>query len=284
MITKLDRTSSLFYPTQRTYAALIELVKKCKLQLAKPVILQQAVRFSSCPAITHIEQNIFKPKPARVPAADNIRIISAPNERAEVQFVARRILELVREKDYRYRDIAVIASDIDRYEHYIRAYFEDYGVPFFIDKRRPLNQHPVVQLICSALQVVTGGFSNSDIFAYLKTDLVPIERYEIDLLENYCLAFGINAGDWQSDKPWDFAGENDEGFDDRQIDRIRRKAIAPLLELKDRLYPGDNPPKTISPEEFTRIIFDFLDALQMRQTLGNWIEEATERKDYAAIE
>jgi ATP-dependent helicase/nuclease subunit B len=308
-IESIDPTS-LFYPTQQTYAALIELVKKCKLQLAKPVILQQAVRFSSCPVIAHIEQNIFKPKPARVPAADNISIISAPNERAEVQFVVRRILELVREKDYRYRDIAVIASDIDQYEHYIRAYFEDYGVPFFIDKRRPLNQHPVVQLICSALQVVTGGFSNSDIFAYLKTDLVPVERGPapierkhsyietaraesllvqdnrcgIDLLENYCLAFGINAGDWQSDKPWDFAGESDEGFDDRQIDRIRRNAIAPLLELKDRLYPGDNPPKTIRPEEFTRIIFDFLDALQMRQTLGNWIEEATERKDYAAIE
>jgi ATP-dependent helicase/nuclease subunit B len=282
-IESIDPTS-LFYPTQQTYAALIELVKKCKLQLAKPVILQRPVRFSSCPAITHIEQNIFKTKPAKAPTADNVRITSAPNERAEVQFVVRRILELVREKGYRYRDIAVIASDIDQYEHYIRAYFEDYGVPFFIDKRRPLNQHPVVQLICSALQVVTGGFSNSDIFAYLKTDLVPIERSEIDLLENYCLAFGINAGDWQSDKPWDFAGESDEGFDDQQIDRIRLKAIAPLLELKNRLYPGDNPPKTIRPEEFTRIIFDFLNALQMRQTLGNWIEEATERKDYAAIE
>lgn len=280
---RIDPTS-LFYPTQRTYSDLIELIKKCKLRLVEPIILQDAVRFSSCPAIAHIEQNIFKPKPTRVRAADNIRIISAPNERAEVQLVARRILELVREKDYRYRDIAVIASDIDRYQRYIEAYFNDYGVRFFIDKRRPLNQHPVVQLICSALQVVTGGFSNSDIFAYLKTDLVPIERYEIDLLENYCLAFGINAGDWQSNEQWDFAGEDNEGFDNQQIDQIRLKAIAPLLELKDRLYPGNEPSKTISPEEFTRIIFDFLDALQVRRMLGNWIEEATERKDYATVE
>jgi ATP-dependent helicase/nuclease subunit B len=276
--------ASLFYPTQRTYSDLIELIKKCKLRLVEPIILQQAVRFSSCPAIAHIEQNIFKPKPTRVRAADNIRIISAPNERAEVQFVARQILELVREKGYRYRDIAVIASDIDRYQRYIEAYFKDYGVRFFIDKRRPLNQHPVVQLICSALQVVTGGFSNSDIFAYLKTDLVPIERYEIDLLENYCLAFGINASDWQSNEQWDFAGEDNEGFDNQQIDQIRLKAIAPLLELKDRLYPGNEPSRTISPEEFTRIIFDFLDALQVRRMLGDWIKKATERKDYATVE
>ncbi|MCX5637694.1 MAG: exodeoxyribonuclease V subunit gamma, partial [Planctomycetota bacterium] len=300
-----DQTS-LFYPTQRTYAALIELIKKCKLQLAKPIVLNRAVRFSSCPALTHIEQHIFKSKPARVTTADNIRIISAPNERAEVQFIAGRILELVREKDYRYRDIAVIASDIDRYQHYIKAYFDDYGIPFFVDKRKPLNQHPVVQLICSALQVVTGGFSNSDIFTYLKTDLVPpaeggfdpaglrpIERSDIDLLENYCLAFGINAGDWQSDKQWDFAcprmplsgaGEDNEVFDNLQIDQIRRNAITPLLELKNRLYPADNPSKTIGPEEFTRIIFGFLDALQVRRTLGSWIEEAAEQKDYATVD
>jgi ATP-dependent helicase/nuclease subunit B len=281
--TSLDETS-MFYPTQQTYAALIELIKKCKLQLDEPIILRKAVRFSSCPASAHIEQRIFKPKPSRLTAADNIRIISAPNERAEVQFVARCILELVGEKGYRYRDIAVIASDIDQYEHYIRAYFEDYGVPFFIDKRRPLNQHPAVQLICSALQTVTGGFSNSDIFTYLKTDLVPVERSDVDLLENYCLAFGINAGDWQSNKQWDFAGENNEDFDDRQIDKIRRDAIAPLLELKDRLYPGNEQSKTISPEEFTRTIFDFLDALHLRQMLSDWIEQATERKDYATVD
>lgn len=280
---KPDETS-MFYPTQQTYSALIDIVKKCKLQLAKPVILQQPVRFSRCPALAYIEQNIFKTKTVKSPAADNIRIISAPTERAEVRFVAGRILELVREKGYRYRDIAVIASDIDRYEHYIRAYFEDYSVPFFIDKRRPLSRHPVVQLICSALQVVTGDFSNSDIFTYLKTDFVPIERREIDLLENYCLAFGIDAGDWQDDKQWDFAGENDEGFDDRQTDRIRRKAIAPLLELKNRLHPGDNPSKTVSPEEFTRTIFDLLDTLQVRQTLGKWIERAAELKDYATVD
>ena len=276
--------ASLFYPTQRTYAELVEMVKKCRLKLAEPIILRKPVRFSFCPALGHIEQNIFRSKPPKLGLTNAIRIVSAPNERAEVQFVARRIVELVREKDYRYRDIAVIASDIERYQHYIRAYFEDYDVPFFIDKRRPLNQHPVVQLICSALQAVTGGFSNSDIFAYLKTDLVPIKRFDVDLLENYCLAFGINAADWQSDEQWDFAGEDNEDFDDQQINQIRLNAIRPLLELKDRFYAGDNTPKALSPEEFTRIIFDFFDSLGVREALGKWIEEATEQKDYATVD
>jgi len=276
--------AGLFYPTQVTYAGLVEIIKKSRVTLAKPIILKETRRFSSCPQLAHIERCMFTPKPAKVAAADSVRIVSAPNERAEAEFAARQIIELVREKGCRYRDIAVIASDIERYQHYIRASFDDYGVPFFIDKRKPLDQHPVVQLICSALQAVTGGFSSSDIFAYLKTDLVPVGRSDIDLLENYCIAYGINAGDWQSDKRWNFAVGDGGDFDERQINEIRLKAAGPLLELGNKFYSAQNTPKTLIPEGFARAVFDFLDALQVRRTLGTWIEEATERKDYAAID
>ena len=272
---------SLFNPTQRTYAELVDRVKKCKLQLAKPIILEEAVRFSRCSQLAHIERDVFNLEPPKFGSADNVRIVSAPNERAEARFVARQIRRLVEEKNYRYRDIAVIASDIDRYQNYIRAYFDDYGVPFFIDKRKPLNQHPVVELICSALQAVTGGFSHSDIFTYLKTDLVPIQRYDIDLLENYCLAFGITGSDWQSEQQWHFAGEGNKDFDEQRVNQIRLKAISPLLELRDRLCPVDNPAKTVSGEEFTRAVFDFLGRLKVRETIGSWIEEANERENSA---
>jgi len=274
----------LFNPTELTYAVLIELIKKCKLTLAEPIMFDEAIRFSSCPQLAHIERNIFESETRTLTVADNIRIVSAPNARAEAQFVARQILQLVKEKNYRYRDIAVIASDIDCYEHYIRASFEDCGIPFFIDKRKPLNQHAAIQLICSALQAVTAGFSAGDIFAYLKTDLAPLERSEVDLLENYCLTFGIGGKDWQSDKDWQFAGEDSQEFNEQHINQIRPKAIKPLLELRDGLCLAGSSAQGISAVEFTRVIFDFLDALQVRQRLGNWVEEAAERKDYTAVD
>ena len=296
---------SLFNPTERTYAELIEIVKKCKLKLAEPIILEEAVRFSSCPQLAHVKRNIFELEASKIPAADNIRIISAANARAEVQFAARQILQLVKEKKYRYRDIAVIASDIDRYQHYIRAYFDDYGIPFFIDKRKSLNQHPVVQLICSALQAVSGRFSHSDIFAYLKTGLVPIERREvapvrdstkgpkpkkekisdgIDLLENYCIAFGISGGDWQNDKEWHFAGEDNQDFDEQLINQIRQEVRGPLVELRDKLCPCDDTAKKINAEKFARVIFEFLDSLGVRERIGRWIEEADKAKDCATVD
>ncbi|MCP4607364.1 MAG: hypothetical protein GY845_01435 [Planctomycetes bacterium] len=274
----------LFYPTHRTYVELLSRVKKCKLKLAKPIILEQTLRFSASDPLAHIERNIFEPGTSSLDSADNIRIISAPNERAEVGFVARQILELVKEKSCRYRDIAVIASDIENYQHYVRAYFTDYGIPFFIDKRRPLNQHPVVQLISSALQVVTGGFSHFDIFACLKTDLVPVDRYDIDLLENYCVAFGITGGDWQSNKKWNYAGKDKEDFDEQRIHQIRLKAITPLLKLRDGLCPAGDPSKMLTAEQFTRSVFSFLDELKVTETIGSWIEQADKNKESAADE
>jgi ATP-dependent helicase/nuclease subunit B len=248
-IENLDEVD-LFNPTERVYSELFELVKKSKLNVVEPLILSKAIRFSRCSELAHVELHVFELQAPKMPASDNIHIVSAPNERAEVQFVGKQILQLVSEKDFRYRDIAVIASDIDRYEHYIRAYFDDYGVPFFIDKRRSLNHHPVVQLVSSALQAVTGGFIYSDIFAYLKADLVPINSYDIDLLENYCLAFGISARDWQSDNPWHFKDRNNHRFDEQQINKIRMKVSQPLLELRDRLCPADEQAKALGAEEF----------------------------------
>jgi ATP-dependent helicase/nuclease subunit B len=266
-IDKLDEVG-MFNPTERVYCSLFEFVKKSKLKVAEPVILEKAARFSQCSELAQVEQHIFELQATKISTSDNINIVSAPNERAEVQFAGRQISQLVREKDFRYRDIAVIASDIDRYEHYIRAHFEDLGVPYFIDKRRPLNHHPVVQLVSSALQVVTGGFLYSDIFAYLKADLVPIKSYDIDLLENYCLAFGISARDWQSDNPWHFAGPDNERFDERQINEIRMKISRSLLELLDRLCPANEQAKALGAKEFTRAIFNFLEQLDIKEEKG----------------
>jgi ATP-dependent helicase/nuclease subunit B len=290
--------NGLFSPTQRTYAALLEVVKKAKLPLREPIMLNRQIRFANCPELAYLEANMFadsdvvkgrhnagrRSEAPKIPPVGNIRIVSAPNPRAEVKFVARCIQQLVKEKNYRYRDIAVIASDIDHYEHYIRAYFDDYGVPFFIDKPKPLSQHSAIQLIHSALRVVTGGFSNSDIFAYLRTDLVPIARCDVDLLENYCIAFGIAGSDWISQQPWQFADKDSGQFDQQHVEQTRRQVIEPLLKLRQELCCDDASAGKVSPETFTRAIFDFLDALDVKKTLARWIEEAAEQKDYAAVD
>ena len=126
-------------------------------------------------------------------------------------------------------------------------------------------------------------FLHSDIFAYLKNDLVPIERSDVDLLENYCLAFGVKPDEWQSDKDWNFNDE-EERFDLRKVNTIRKQAVGPLLELRNRLCDASGRARTINAAEFTRVIFDFFNWLGVRGKISEWIEQAIEQKDYAAVE
>ena len=266
--------AGLFEPTARTYRDMLERFAEAKIEVAKPLILNDIGRFAQCPALAHVEQNVFRLGADKAQAGGDIRVVAAPSLRLEIQFVGRQILSLVKDKGYRYCDIAVVASDLSLYEQYVRAYFEDYGIPFFIDKRKPLSQHPVIELICAALQTVIGGFARADLFAYLKTDLVPVENAEIDLLENYCLAFGVDGRDWASSEPWRFKEPEDEQFSEDQVNRIRDGAVRPLLELRRVLCPDGDLEKKLSASEFTRVIFAFLDRLQVRRTVGQWVNEA----------
>jgi ATP-dependent helicase/nuclease subunit B len=271
--------AGLFEPTARTYRDMVEILHEAKVKQLKPVILQKTPRFRDCPALAHVEQNIFRLGAGKAKAGGDIRIVSAPSLRLEIQFVARQILGLVREKGYRYCDIAVVASDLGAYEQYVRASFEDYGIPFFIDKRKPLSQHPVIELVCAALQAVTGGLAHADIFAYLKTDLVPVPSADVDTLENYCLAFGVSGRDWAGPEPWRFKEPSDDEFDENEINRIRAEAVRPLLELRAALCPDGNLEKKLSAGEFTRVIFSFLDKLKVRRTVNAWVTEAHESGD-----
>jgi ATP-dependent helicase/nuclease subunit B len=276
--------AGLFEPTARTYRDMVEILNEAKVKQVKPMVLQKTPRFRDCPALAHVEQNIFRLGAGKAKTGGDIRIVSAPSLRLEIQFVARQILGLVREKGYRYCDIAVVASDLSAYEQYVRASFEDYGIPFFIDKRKPLSQHPVIELVCAALQAVTGGLAHADIFAYLKTDLVPVKSADVDTLENYCLAFGVSGRDWAGLEPWRFQEPADEEFDENAVNQIRAEAVGPLLELRAALCPDGNLEKKLPAGEFTRVIFSFLDKLKVRRTVNTWVTEAHQSGDLATAD
>lgn len=274
----------LFEPTVRTYRDMLERLAEARVEVVPPKTLGGTPRFDGCPALAHVERNLFRLGAGKAHAESDIRLIAAPSLRVEIQHVARQILSLVREHGYRYRDIAVVASDLGHYEQYVRAYFEDYQIPFFIDKRKPLNEHPVVELVCTALEAVMGGLAHADVFAWLKTDLVPLDNAEIAALENYCLAFGVDGRDWASDERWRFKQSRDEDFDEERINRIRDEAVGPLLELRGALSPAGDLEKRLTAGEFTRVIFSFLDRLQVRRTMSEWIDEAHGAGDLAVAD
>ncbi len=168
----------------------------------------------------------------------------------------------------------MIAASENIYEPYIRGYFDNYAIPYFIDKRQPLDDHIAVKFLRSALAAVTKGFQNADIFTYLKSGLTQIEPGQIDEIENYCIAYGIRPDDWVNENYWKSAVQPEDEFDEKQINQTRLKIIELLLKLRNSL--GFNAKKwaAISSREFTTAVFDFISDTKLNEQLEYLIENA----------
>jgi ATP-dependent helicase/nuclease subunit B len=271
----LDPTS-LFYPTENTYLEMVEIIRKCGLKMEEPVILKDTYRFTST-ALAQVEKHLFANEPATgLDSTGSIRVLAGFDQRAEAEFAAAEIRRLVR-SGWHYRDIAVVAPDVGTYRHYIEAAFRDCEIPFFIDTPRRLNEHPVARGVLSALGAATNGFANSDVFAFLKAGLGPLPVDEVNLLENYCIACGAGGKDWTAAKPWDFAVKGTTGFDNAKVDRIRKDAARPLMNLAAALAGPDG---LLGPQEFTAAVFGLIEEMKVRTTLGTWNDDGEEHRRF----
>ncbi|MBM4103191.1 MAG: hypothetical protein FJ263_03955 [Planctomycetes bacterium] len=258
---KLD-PASLFAPTERTYVDLLAILRNRKMPMAEPMILSRHPRFKSAAALEHIERNFFSPEAKAVSAGDAIEIRGLADIRAEAFFVAGHIRRLVRQQKLRYRDIAVIAPDIHLYAHYLAGAFEQYKIPYFLDRPQELQSHPLMELLIGALRAVQSGFALSSMSALLKIDWNGLDSLEADTLDNYCRAFGVGEEDWISDAPWDLGGE-EPSFAPQRINTLRKKFFVPFGALAGRLQG------LITARQGVEAIGELLEKLNIRNKLAN---------------
>ncbi|QQK79982.1 helicase-exonuclease AddAB subunit AddB [Salicibibacter cibi] len=185
------------------------------------------------------------------------QLFEAVNRRAEVEGVARKIIELVRDDGYKYGDIALLVRDDRPYDELLKRVFGRFEIPIFLDEKRSMMHHPVVELIRSTLEIVEKNWPFEAVFRALKTDLFfsPDDnwrdwREKVDELENYALAHGINGNKWREGQRWhyrrhrnvmDADGQTDmeKKIEDR-LNNTRDALIAPLLTLETRLKQSES--------------------------------------------
>jgi ATP-dependent helicase/nuclease subunit B len=259
---------SVFGETEETYTNLLRIFKSLKFSCQAPVILDKPQRFKAAPPLAFVEHHLFElPAVGNETGAKHIRIAACGNVRTETVWVARTIRTLARERRMRYRDIAVVVPEMNTYAHYIESAFAECDIPFFLDRPRNMKNHPVAAMLGAALQAVQTGFALPDVLSFLKSGLAGIEPEALDRLENYCRAFDVQYGEWVRQTPWDFAPTEEKGrYDEKQLDGLRRRAIAPLVNLRSNL--GED--KEITAGQFTQAVWGLLEELNVRQTLAEW--------------
>ncbi len=268
--------TALFYAVRETYDTLCETAAREKVPVERPLSLDgSGPGRHRNPDLVHLERYFFKrPAPPVKACGKGVIMAAAASPRAEAEGVAREITALCRDEGCRYRDIVVLLRDLDVYAGIISSVFADHHIPVFIDQKRPVMHHPLVELVRSALEVVISGWSSDPVFRFLKTDLIPLTRDEVDRLENYVLAHGIRGSRWTDDRPWDYyrnlsleedseatAAEVEELED---INHIRRQAVS-VLSGFDSAVRGAVDVRAVSAA-----VFDLCARLEAPELLERW--------------
>ncbi|BCJ97674.1 helicase-exonuclease AddAB subunit AddB [Anaerocolumna chitinilytica] len=195
-----DEPYKLFHLSRKTIDKLTKIAAEENIPVEETLFMEEYFkekvprRYQKNNELACLEENIFRYRilPFQKPV-ENIFLYGAKNREEEVNYIVRGIKSLVREKNYRYQDIAVVTGDITSYGRELQKGFEREGIPYFLDSKRDILGNPFSTLIRSALMIVYDNFSYEGVFGYLRTGLTGIDREDIDLLENYVLALGIRG-------------------------------------------------------------------------------------------
>ena len=229
----------LFAPSRRLVQAVSEAARSAARRMAgndtmflPPVVLGKTSlpRFKKGGALFHLEQNLFRSRRQSYGGIpDEISMHISKNPAAEVHFAARTISYLVREKDLRYRDIAVITGDLSSYNNYVKHIFPQYEIPAFVDETRQILLNPCLEFVRGALEIVQRDYAAEAVFRCLRTGMAGFSADETDELENYVLAAGIR-GHRKWKKTWEYCPA-----------QRREEALEKVNDYRERLVERFEP-------------------------------------------
>jgi len=200
------KKNDTFSRTKFTYEKLSRLALEEGIKLEKPINLNNGViqRFKGNKELHHLEKfyNSY-PYDSYDYETKNIKIKEFNNLYSEVEEIAKEIVNLVRDKGVRYKDITIATRDLNRYDFLVHSIFNEYEIPNFIDKKREAKSNPIIVLIISALEMKNRGYNYETMFRYLKSGLIGIDNDDISLLENYVLSNGIRGRKW-FEETWNY--------------------------------------------------------------------------------
>ena len=195
--------------------------------------------------------------------SEGINIYSAADIYEEAEQVAKTIVSCVRDGKDRYRDIAVLVSSPEKYQTALRSVFEEYDIPVFMDKKHKVALHPLSEAIRSVIDVIAYDFGYENMFAYLKTGFSGISEEDIDIIENYCLAYGIKGYKWRQ-TTWSYGKKVYDDEELYHINRLKAEIMAPFEEFYNDC--GNNKKTTV--KDICSHLIGFLKAINAAEKMA----------------
>ncbi len=201
----VDASLDLFSHTRRTLVQLGETFRGVGATIGEPVYLASSKRrFGVDSTLARLEDRLFSGTAIDDTVDASVEIIEADDQRTEVDYAVSRIVDAVQRSSdpLRYRDIAVIVRDITPYRPLLTASLESRGIPFFVDQRRPIARHPLLDWLRCLLELANGDYPSGVIRRLIRTGFVPISSEAADALDNYLLATDLHGAERWNEEEW----------------------------------------------------------------------------------
>lgn len=261
---KTNPDEDIFYSNKQTASKLLQIAEEENIKIEEPINLNpQPIQFDikrfHTPELKHLDKNMITPFYFKYEEkVENLRLFLANNPYSEIEHVAIEITKLVKENNYRYEDISIITKDLETYSSLCKAIFNQYKIPVFIDEEKNLSENVLIKWMLSLLDIFVKNWSYEAVMGYIKTGFTKLEQYEISILENYCLKWGLKGSKWYA-KDWKFYDETEE--EKQIILHAKEQVIIPLLKFKEQLKGLKNV------RQITENLYKFILENQIPQTL-----------------
>ncbi|MGN0505033.1 MAG: PD-(D/E)XK nuclease family protein [Lachnospiraceae bacterium] len=269
---RMPHAHELFYMSCRSLYQVKELAKEAGCEVLPPVFpTPDETRFQAGSVLHHLERTLFRypvqpMEQKEFQSSEELVLFAAKNPVLECRFAATEAARLVREEGYRYRDIAVICSDITAYGECLMQEFERAGLPAFLDYKKNMSENLCADYVRAVLKIAEQGMTTENVMSYLKNVLSGWQAEEVWALENYCLAVGIKG--WQFLREWKKTYRTHTEVDLKTINGLRERVVnelTPILTLFQN--------KNATVREWTTGFFYFLKERGVEQKLRAMQEE-----------
>ncbi|MBD5806153.1 PD-(D/E)XK nuclease family protein [Limosilactobacillus walteri] len=231
--------------------------------------------------------------------SQDLQFMLTTNRMTELNNIATRIRQLVASGKYRYRDFLILSRHLVGYQTMIDSVFAAHQIPIFNDHERLMDNHPLVTLLTTLLEIPQRGFRTADIMQLLKTwllvprdstgDLMSISQFQTAVFttENWCLKQAIEGKNAWVTKDnekikqlWQAPGTNP---DDPKYAQSRLKKLNDQLTLvKDyvaqQIMPFfDQLKQAQTGQELATILYQFLSGIGVTERLYAWQQYQSNR-------
>ena len=206
-------------------------------------------------------------------AGDAVSVISCEDPWDESRRITQEAAKLIR-NGMKAGEIAVLMPDSDLYGPLLARSFDEYGIPYFLDRKQPVIQSGFVESVLSAVDAVRTGWRQEEILSYAKSSFSGLSGEESDILENFVVETGVSRSDWKTDFTSERLkkriAEDAESITSR-AERIRVKLMKPF----DALETAGMSCRLRSAQ-----LRDFLERNGSRDRLDQILEGLEQREDY----